>query len=345
MILREGRVFLDITEIHTGKGPGKKSGIYYSKMQTITRDLTVVILKNYFSKSFNALDLLAGSGVRGFRIEKECNANVTINEKNPFARKFILRNKELNNSNAEITDYDAEICFPKKKFDYIDIDPFGSPVPFIDLALKSIKNNGMIGITATDLPNLAGTNRRKSLMLYHAEPKRNFLKHEIGVRILWKYVAEKCMEYELLMDPILTYFGGYYYRIFFRVEKGSKKSFTMLEKIQEIYDLQNQKTGPIWIGKIHENEFLKKLIVDDYLENKEKIEEIIRHANLENILFFYSLEEISKKAGRNIPKIDNFIKIINDMGYEASRTQFHPLGIKTLMPYQKIISLFRMKDL
>ncbi len=345
MIVKEGLVFLDIPEVHAGKGPGKKCGIYYSKMQTITRDLTVVILKNYFSKNFNALDLLAGSGVRGFRIEKECNANVTINEKNPFARKFILRNKELNNSNAEITDYDAEICFPKKKFDYIDIDPYGSPVPFIDLALKSIRNNGIIGITATDLPNLAGTNRKKSLMLYHSETKRNFLKHEIGIRILWKYVAEKCMEYELFMDPIMTYFGGYYYRIFFRVEKGSKKSFTMLEKIQEIYDLGNKKIGPLWIGKLHNDSFLKKLKVDDYIEKKESIENLIKMSKLENNLFFYSLEEISKRSGRNIPKIDNFIKIINEEGYEASRTQFHPLGIKTKMPYKKILSVFRMKDL
>ncbi len=345
MIIREGMVLLDLPTLYECKGPGKRSGVYYSKMQTITRDLTVVILKNYFRDGFTALDLLAGSGVRGFRIEKECGGKVTINEKNPYAREFILRNREINNSYAEITDYDAKICFPKKRFDYIDIDPYGSPVPFIDLSLKSIKNNGIIGLTATDLPNLAGTNRNKSIMLYHAQGERNYLKHEIGVRILWKYIMEKAMEYELFIDPILTYFGGYYYRIFFRVQKGSKKSFTMVEKIQEIYNINNKKIGPLWIGNIHNHEFLKKLKIDDYIENKEKIEYLIKISKHENILFFYSLEELSKRAGKNIPRIDFFIKKINEMGYEASRTQFHPLGIKTKIPYKKILSIFKMKDL
>ncbi len=49
----------------------------------------------------------------------------------------------------------------------------------------------------------------------------------------------------------------------------------------------------------------------------------------ENILFFYSLENLSKKFKTDIPKIENFISILKDLGYSASRTQFNPIGIKT----------------
>ena len=35
-------------------------------------------------------------------------------------------------------------------FDYIDIDPFGSPNPFLAAAIGRITRNGIVAVTATD---------------------------------------------------------------------------------------------------------------------------------------------------------------------------------------------------
>ena len=79
--LKEGKVEDEVPKLHK-TAPGKKSIAYYSTSMVVSRDLTIFIIKNALKEGGHALDLLGGSGIRGFRIEKECNFNVIINEKN-----------------------------------------------------------------------------------------------------------------------------------------------------------------------------------------------------------------------------------------------------------------------
>ena len=39
----------------------------------------------------------------------------------------------------------------KSKFHCIDLDPYGSPVPFIDAAVQSVSDGGLLMVTATDM--------------------------------------------------------------------------------------------------------------------------------------------------------------------------------------------------
>ena len=39
----------------------------------------------------------------------------------------------------------------KNKFDCVDIDPYGSPSPFIDAAVQCVSDGGLLMITATDM--------------------------------------------------------------------------------------------------------------------------------------------------------------------------------------------------
>ena len=39
----------------------------------------------------------------------------------------------------------------KNKFHCVDIDPYGSPSPFIDAAVQSVSDGGLLMITATDM--------------------------------------------------------------------------------------------------------------------------------------------------------------------------------------------------
>jgi len=343
MRVKEGLVEAELPVIFD-KGPGKKSTAYYSKSQVISRDLTIFIIKNYLKNGKNALDLLGGSGIRGFRIEKECNLNVTINERNKEALKYIFKNRDLNNSNAYITNFNAERQFPDGYYDYIDIDPYGSPVPFLDSALKSIKNNGIIGVTSTDIANLAGTYPHKTFYLYHSTPESGYLKHEVGTRILISYIANRAAENGFGIIPLLTYFGGYYYRIFFRVKKGKKWVMNTLSYVQEINKMGYwRKIGPLWIGNLHE--IINNYKIPENIEKRDHIINILKIAPYENLLFFYSTEEIGKRMGGKMPKIDYLIYKLRFNGYPASRTQFSPVGIKTTCTLPKIIEILKMKDL
>lgn len=45
-----------------------------------------------------------------------------------------------------------------KSFDVIDLDPYGTAAPFIDAAVQSVSDGGLLCVTCTDLAVLAGTN-------------------------------------------------------------------------------------------------------------------------------------------------------------------------------------------
>jgi len=39
----------------------------------------------------------------------------------------------------------------KNRFDVIDLDPYGSPSPFLDAAVQSVADGGLLCVTATDM--------------------------------------------------------------------------------------------------------------------------------------------------------------------------------------------------
>jgi len=46
----------------------------------------------------------------------------------------------------------------QKRFDVVDLDPYGTAAPFIDGAVQSIADAGLLCVTCTDLAVLAGSN-------------------------------------------------------------------------------------------------------------------------------------------------------------------------------------------
>lgn len=47
---------------------------------------------------------------------------------------------------------------PTARFDCIDLDPYGSAVPFLDAAIGAVNDGGLLCVTCTDLGVLAGHN-------------------------------------------------------------------------------------------------------------------------------------------------------------------------------------------
>lgn len=54
----------------------------------------------------------------------------------------------------------------ENNFDIIDLDPYGSAVPFLDAAVHSIKEGGMLCITCTDTRVLCGPDLVKCYYYY-----------------------------------------------------------------------------------------------------------------------------------------------------------------------------------
>ena len=66
----------------------------------------------------------------------------------------------------------------------IDVDPFGSPAAFVDRAVQSVAEGGMLLITATDLAVLCGQVPEKSYALYGSFSIKAPFMHENALRLV-----------------------------------------------------------------------------------------------------------------------------------------------------------------
>ncbi len=128
------------------------------------------------------------------------------------AAEVIERNLALNGiDKGKARNEDLRCLLAKETFDYIDLDPFGTPVPYLHAAFHGLRRNGILAITATDTAPLAGTHAKKCLRRYQARPCRCVFGHEVGLRILIGYVARQAAMFDrgtvasavLLCGPLL----------------------------------------------------------------------------------------------------------------------------------------------
>ena len=63
---------------------------------------------------------------------------------------------------------------------WIDIDPFGSPVPFLDTAVQALARRGVLEISATDSAALSGSSKNPLMRRYGARVRLDKMKHDSG---------------------------------------------------------------------------------------------------------------------------------------------------------------------
>jgi tRNA (guanine26-N2/guanine27-N2)-dimethyltransferase len=149
----------------------KKSNnqVFYNPIQEFNRDLSIAVINSYSAihrqdsndKPIEILEALAASGIRSMRYALEIdNSKIVANDLDKTAVELIDTNRKLNNVEhlVESSCADATLLMNTnpKRFDCIDLDPYGTPAPFLDSAIKSIKSGGLMCVTATDAAVLCG---------------------------------------------------------------------------------------------------------------------------------------------------------------------------------------------
>jgi tRNA (guanine26-N2/guanine27-N2)-dimethyltransferase len=346
----------------TVKGPGKKGNYpFYNPSMELNRDLSVVFNQWYIDnskKTLNLLDGLAASGIRGIRFANELEGNtiIHINDWSNDAYKLILKNIRHNNLNNIIpTNKNLNIVLNEKKFDYIDIDPFGSPINFIDSAIRNINRNGIIACTATDTATLCGVFPKVCFRRYGAYSYSSYNMKEIGLRILIGFLAKEAARYDKGIKPIICYSTDYYFRIYIKIINGVNKANESLDKILSIkpkdyfYKDSNENIiGPLWMGEIGNNIIIKKIIPYILKKNLKTRNKLIKLLDLlegesDIIPFFYSTETISSKLKISSPKMKYLFNKLNEKGYYAIKTHFSDTGFKTNAPIEEIEKIYSNK--
>jgi tRNA (guanine26-N2/guanine27-N2)-dimethyltransferase len=353
--IREGTTDLLVPKetISHLKGPStSRMDVFYNPVMEFNRDVSILVMREFLSgRSARLLDGLAGTGARGVRIgcEVKGDFSVVINDKNPKAYELIKMNLAKHDLDfCEAQNRKMNSITSEEDFDYVDIDPFGSPVRFIDSSIQCLRKNGMLAITATDTAPLCGTHPSTCERRYQARSYKTSYSKETGVRILAGFCIREAAKYDIGLTPILTFFSDHYFRIHFDVKKGAQRARAALDDIGFIYqdpktkmrgivkdlpDLTKEKryAGPLWSGDIHDGSLLQKLQPESNLGTNKKIIKFIDLWREEYPLppFFYEINEIASLTKTQPKPLQKIIKNLTEHGFMASRTHFSPDGFKT----------------
>ncbi|MBT4651724.1 hypothetical protein HOC13_04355 [Candidatus Woesearchaeota archaeon] len=344
--------------------PNKKQEVFYNPLMKSNRNISTLLINSIKNKKMNFVFPLAGSGIRALRFLKELKrgkiSTIHVNdlkENFPTTFKENLKLNNLNTNKVLIHNQDAELLLLTQHqggfgvyFDYIDLDPFGTPNPFLASAVNKIKRNGILAITATDTAALTGTYPKVTKRKYWATSLKNYIMHETGLRILIRKVQLQGIQFDKALIPILAYHKDHYFRLYFLSEKGKEKCDQLLKQHQ--YFLFNPKTlefktsnynqesefqfaGPLWTGKLINKPLITKMVKNNPFPEEQKFLETLKEESKIDITGFYDLHVLSKKLKQDPKKRDILKKI------KASPTHFSPTGFKTKKSIKEIIKILK----
>lgn len=356
----------------------KRDEVFYNPEMVLNRDISVAALKVFAEstdfKNLEVCEPLSASGIRGLRYFKEVGriSKIVLNDVSKVCYKKIVENIKLNKmplTRFEIYNEDGNILLlrNKKRFHYVDIDPFGSPIYYLFSAALSLKNGSLLGITATDLGALAGTYKEACMRRYNVRVSRTSFAHELGLRALIKSVIEVLAIYNLKFSPVLSFYHRHYYRVFGKVFESAKGANKQIKKIRYLAYCRKcdfrafgessqcvncggeiENLGPIWSGELGRKDFCER--VKEFLAgqsranytNAEKLLRVLKN-DLEIDIPYYNSHYLAHINKSSSLRIDEIIKGLEEFGFKGFRTHFTPLGFKTNAPLEKINKIFEKR--
>jgi len=335
--------------------------VFYNEVFKEDRDLSVKIFSKFFkeyktqsdathSQAAHVADILCASGARGIRYANECGFEVQLNDASPSAIELVKKNAKLSNVKVKTSANEANrFLLQGEKFDLIDIDPFGSPVKFIETALKAVKPRGIIALSATDLGTLSGHYPKACFRRYNLVANVTSFRHELGLRNLIGTVALRAMKYGYGIVPIFAYTHQHYYRVYLKIrpQKNALKEVGYYnycnkcgfwEVVGILKDADTtckcgnklQKLGPTWIDKLGDYEFMKYINSEFVNADELKIKEP-----------YYDLHFFGKKYKIKIPKTNKVIEKLKEKGYKATKTLLCGHALKTNAPFDVFEKLIK----
>ncbi len=352
--------------------------VFYNPRMAFNRDIAVVFARTY--RQVRGLDRLVivepllGSGVRAVRYAVEAEAYVIGSDIDSDAVALSKVNVRLNQVedrvrilHAEANELMGRLIREGVRVTMVDLDPFGSPVPFIDVALQLIRVRGVLAVTATDTAPLSGTHPRALRRKYDVKPGRLAWEKEQALRVLLGYIVRRAVAYELSARVLLAYYADYYVRAYVELTRGARRADQALSTLSYgVYcpscgftgysrDLDARcpyctarpvTVGPLYSGKLCDREFVERMLTEAE-RIKDKLAEGERVVKLLSMIInecdvtkpYYRLDKLCSILRMNMPKVSLVMEKLRSIGYTAVRTHFDPRGFKTDAPHYAVVNL------
>jgi tRNA (guanine26-N2/guanine27-N2)-dimethyltransferase len=385
-IVHEGKVQVLVPKLEAyGVVPSdyapSRAPVFYNPVMEFNRDLTVLVFRAYqhmVEHEISICEPLTSQGIRGIRYAAEIDgvSRVLLSDISTKACQLAQHNIELNHLENKITLKHSDAnrtlsnnASPKKRFDIIDIDPFGTPVPYLDSAFRALKNRGLLAATATDLAPLCGVHAKACLRKYGGKPLRSEYCHELAVRLLCGCMAETAAKHDTGIRILFSHSSDHYIRAYAQISYGAKKADENLKSTGYILHCFNcmhreithqpfgcptcrecgakmDYAGPLWTGAIADSAFVEQIISENQkaaFRNSAKITKLLNQIKAEAAMpaMYYVIDKLSGKLNLPAPANQTFLEALKKNGFQAVPTHFNPRGIKTDAPAMAMHKVLR----
>ena len=338
-IIQEGKAKI---KAFLTKKISREMPVFYNPAMKFNRDISILLLNSIEKKGMQIGSPLAGSGVREARMFLELKKGrikkIDINDISKEAVSLIKENLMRNcikSKTVSVFNDDANLFLLNSAgYDYIDIDPWGTPNPFLDCAIKRLARGGILAVTATDTSALSGTYPDACMRKYWALPKKDEMMHETGLRILIRKIQLIGAHNEKALTPIFSYSKEHYMRVFLSCEKSKKAA----SKILNQHGMFNG-AGPLWLGRLWDKNLAEKMQKNNKIGENSGFLEIITKESEVSSIGFYHIHKLCKRHKRKIPRKQELIERIRSAGYKAEETHFNPESIRSDIGLNEFISM------
>jgi len=243
----------------------------------------------------------------------------------------------------------------ERRFDVVDVDPFGTPVPFADAATTSAR--GMVCVTATDTAPLCGAHLQSGIRKYGAVPRNSEYHAEMGLRVLVSALVRTAARYDVAARPVLSHVTDHYARTYLRVRDGARAADDLLEELGYVYHCQHclyreterglvahppaacpscgehlGPAGPVWLDRPHDPAFVRAVAerIPESFGTADRARDLLATVAAElDEPTHYDQHRLTKRWGESAVAMDEFLDRLREAGHEASRTHYGGTTFKT----------------
>ncbi|MDR0767829.1 MAG: tRNA (guanine(10)-N(2))-dimethyltransferase [Methanosarcinales archaeon] len=367
-LVKEGQTEVYAPEDNDPDVPLASASVFYNPAMEMNRDINVAVTSIYarklaerkgFDKSqITYADAFSASGIRGLRVAKEAGISAVLNDWKEEAAALIQKNIEHNglSESAAATCMGADKLLRGRNFAIVDIDPFGTPAPFLDSAVASA--SFFLGVTATDTAPLCGAHLKSGMRKYAAVPLNNEFHSEMGLRILISSIARAASKFDKGIRPLFSHATRHYVRVYAEILNGAGHADKTLKELGFIAwcpQCRNSETknglavfmneecpvcsgkrkmsGPLWLGAFKDVDFCNEVISELEALPLNKKGEAVKLLTVcrdeADIPFFYDQHLLCEMLKISAPPMEPFLEGLRKAGYIATRTHFSGTSFKT----------------
>lgn len=355
---REGLATLLLPRAERGdRGPGSKedSPVFFNPAMAVNRDLSCLLLRTQAREGWTTLDGLAATGVRGIRYGLETGVPLSVewNDWNPLAVKLIERNAEANGLEPRVHHRNLAGLLHDHVWHMVDLDPYGSPAPFLDAAARAVRHGGLLGVTATDTMGLAGVYPKVAMRRYHGAPMHGELGHEVALRLLAAAAVRSGARADVGLVPVLSHATDYYYRVILRAGRGAQRADDAMTHIGHVRfcgacgdrgignepvcpacGAATRVAGPLWTGPLVDGD------VADAMTARQEEATFARGFESRRLLallaeesrappLFFDIHKVGERERTGSPRTADVLRSLHELGFRTWPVHFNGLAVRT----------------